>query len=146
MKLSTRSRYGTRLMLELGILYGQGPVYLKNIARLENISEKYLSQIVIPLKNSGLVNSFRGAYGGYTLSCEPKDITIRSIVEILEGDFNLAGNNDEQSERLSPSIAVTRKIWKKLDNCIASILDKVSLQDLIEDYNSRQDKPIIYNI
>ncbi|MGZ6292050.1 MAG: RrF2 family transcriptional regulator, partial [Syntrophales bacterium] len=63
MKLSTRARYGVRLMVALALNYGKGLVFLKDIAKGENISEKYLSQIIIPLRGVGLVNSSRGAYG-----------------------------------------------------------------------------------
>jgi Rrf2 family protein len=91
MKISTRARYGTRLMVALGAHYGQRPVFLKEIAKAEEISEKYLSQIIMPLKAAGLVNSFRGAHGGYVLSRTPAQISLKDIVGALEGDFNLVG-------------------------------------------------------
>ena len=68
MRLSTRSRYGVRLMLALGLSDKKEPIFLKDIAKSEEISEKYLSQIIIPLKANGLINTFRGAHGGYILS------------------------------------------------------------------------------
>ena len=68
MKLSTRARYGVRLMLALAKNYGQGSVFLREVAKSEEISEKYLSQIIIPLRGTGLVSSSRGVHGGYTLS------------------------------------------------------------------------------
>ena len=86
MKLSTRARYGVRLMLALARSYGQGSVYLKDVAKGEEISEKYLSQIIIPLRSAGLVNSTRGAHGGYMLSKPPAEITLKQIVDPLEGD------------------------------------------------------------
>jgi Rrf2 family cysteine metabolism transcriptional repressor len=67
MKLSTRARYGMRIMLTLAVHYGKGPMCLKDIAGAEEISEKYLSLLVIPLRHAGLIHSIRGAYGGYTL-------------------------------------------------------------------------------
>ena len=85
MRTSTRSRYGVRLMLELALSHGKGPIFLKDIARRQEISDKYLSQIIIPLKSAGLVSSHRGAHGGYVLQREPARITIREIVEVLEG-------------------------------------------------------------
>src|SRR4030067_739218 len=89
MKLSTRSRYGVRLMLALGVKSNQGPIFLKDIARSEEISEKYLSQIIIPLKAKGLVSTFRGAHGGYILARRASEIRLREIVEPLEGDLCL---------------------------------------------------------
>ncbi|MFA5284396.1 MAG: Rrf2 family transcriptional regulator, partial [Smithellaceae bacterium] len=89
MKLSTRTRYGVRLMTVLAQNYGKGPVFLKDIAKGENISEKYLSLIIIPLRGVGLINSVRGAHGGYNLSKEPSQITLKEIVDVLEGDCSL---------------------------------------------------------
>jgi len=146
MKISTRATYGVRLMLELGLYYGQGPVYLKNIARAEDISEKYLSQIIIPLKNSDLVNSFRGAHGGYSLARAPKDITMKSIVEILEGGFDLVRNKNISLAKETASISVTNDLWEKVGNKIASTLGEFTLEDLIEQYKKKQGKEITYNI
>jgi len=86
MKLSTRARYGVRLMLALAKNYGQGSVFLREVAKSEEISEKYLSQIIIPLRGAGLVSSSRGVHGGYTLSKSPAEITLQQIVEPLEGN------------------------------------------------------------
>src|SRR4030042_540461 len=89
MKLSTRTRYGVRLMVALALNYGKDPVFLKDIAKGENISEKYLSLIIIPLRGVNLVNSVRGAHGGYNLSKEPSQITLKEIVDVLEGECSL---------------------------------------------------------
>ena len=86
MKLSTRARYGMRVMLTLAVHYGRGPMYLKDIAEAEEISEKYLSLLVIPLRQAGLIHSIRGAYGGYSLAKAPSQINLGEIVEVLEGD------------------------------------------------------------
>ena len=89
MRLSTRSRYGVRMMLALGASEQKSPIFLKDIARSEEISEKYLSQIIIPLKAQGLVTPFRGAHGGYILSRPASQIKLREIIEPLEGDLCL---------------------------------------------------------
>ena len=86
MKLSARARYGVRLMLALARNYEKSPVYLKNIAREEELSEKYLSLLVIPLRRVGLVISTRGAHGGYNLARLPSKITLKEIVDVLEGN------------------------------------------------------------
>ncbi len=85
MKLSTRARYGMRMMLALADHYGMGTLYLKDIAAAEEISEKYLSLLVIPLKSAGLIHSIRGAHGGYTLAKAPSQINLGEIMEALEG-------------------------------------------------------------
>jgi len=137
-KISTKARYGSRLMVNLGLRYGQGPVYLKEIARVENISEKYLSQIIIPLKHAGLVNSFRGSKGGYVLGRNPLKISMREIVTVLEGDFNLVKcvGNARMCSRVS--VCVTRNLWAKLGNTMQKILDSVKLSDLIKECKTKK--------
>ena len=89
MKMSTRARYGLRLMVDLAVKDGKGPILLKDVSRSQEISEKYLSQIIIPLKTAGLVKSFRGAHGGYTLQRDPAKINLLEVVSALEGDLSL---------------------------------------------------------
>ena len=146
MRISTRTRYGTRLMLELGIHFEAGPVFLKDIAKAEDISEKYLSQIIIPLKALGLVNSFRGAKGGYVLTKAPKEITLGKIVNILEGGFELLScvNNPGACQRVS--ICVTRDVWNLLGKTIANTLDLITLEDLVKAYKEKKEIAFIYNI
>jgi Rrf2 family protein len=76
-------------MVALALDYDKGLVFLKDIAKRENISEKYLSQIIIPLRGVGLLSSSRGAYGGYSLAKDPSHITMKEIMDVLEGDFSL---------------------------------------------------------
>ena len=85
MKLSTRGRYGVRAMLELALNNGKGPVPLRDLALRQEISAKYLEQLLIPLKGAGLVKSVRGARGGYMLALEPARISLYDIVRSLEG-------------------------------------------------------------
>ncbi len=138
MKLSTRSRYGVRLMLELALNYGKGPIYLKDIARSEEISEKYLGQIIIPLKSSGLVNSTRGAHGGYLLSRPPSSITIRDIVDVLEGGLSLVECVQNPSQCTRINICVSRNVWAALENKINETLQSVTLEDLITQCQSKE--------
>ena len=134
MKLSTRSRYGLRLMLVLGANENKGPIFLKDIAHSEEISEKYLSQIIIPLKASGLINTFRGAHGGYVLGKPPSRIRLREIIEPLEGDLSLV-DCVKKTDMCSRSIeCVTRDVWNDLSNLVIDYLDKMTLEDLIVKY------------
>ena len=91
MLVSTRSRYGLKIMYELALRFGGQPVFLKDIARAHRISEKYLSKLVIPLRGVSLITSYRGAHGGYSLARDPRTITLREIVQALEGDISAAG-------------------------------------------------------
>jgi len=130
MKLSTRARYGVRLMLVLAGNYGQGSVYLKDIAKGEEISEKYLGQIIIPLRGAGLVNSSRGAHGGYMLAKSPAEITLRQIVEPLEGDCLVdCVKNPAACTRVLT--CATRDVWALLGGKITETLDAITLEQLI---------------
>ncbi len=130
MKLSTRTRYGVRLMVALAQNYGKAPVFLKDIAKGENISEKYLSLIIIPLRGVNLVNSVRGAHGGYNLSKEPSQITLKEIVDVLEGECSLVEcvKNPSSCER-SP-ICATHDVWTMIGEKISETLSSITLDKL----------------
>ncbi len=138
MRLSTRSRYGVRLMLALGASEKKGPIFLKDIARAEEISEKYLSQIIIPLKAKGLVTTFRGAHGGYILSRPASEIRLREIIEPLEGDLCLVDcvTNAEVCHRSTE--CATREVWAAMSSLLLDFLDTVTLRDLIQKYKNKK--------
>jgi len=146
MKLSTRTRYGTRLMLSLALHHGGGPVDVKGIAQLEEISEKYLGQIIIPLKNSGLVRAFRGAHGGYTLSREPKAITLFDIADVLEGGFDLVECLSDPSKCKRFSTCVTSQVWGNVRDAMVRELKSVTLQDLVEQFKAKKPDQFSYEI
>jgi Rrf2 family protein len=129
MKISARARYGVRLMMVLARNYGRGPIYLKDIAREEEISEKYLGQIIIPLRGAGLVLSSRGSHGGYMLAREPAEISLREIVDILEGDCLVRCIKDP-STCSRVSTCASRDIWILLGGKISETLGSVSLAEL----------------
>lgn len=131
MKISTRIRYGVRLMLFLAENWGKDPIFLKEIARAEEISEKYLSLIIIPLKAMDLVNSIRGAHGGYTLAKPPETITLKQIVEAIEGRQRLVDcvSNDMKCTRSNQ--CVTRDIWEILSDRINETLESITLKQLV---------------
>lgn len=132
MKLSTRARYGVRLMLVLADNYGKGPMFLKDIARGENISEKYLSLIIIPLRGVGLVNSIRGAHGGYNLAKEPSTITLKEIVDVLEGDCSLVECVKNPSSCPRVPICASHDIWAIIGEKISETLSSITLDMLVK--------------
>jgi len=132
MKLSTRSRYGTRLMLKLALNYQKGPISLKDIAQQEEMSEKYLSQLVIPLRASGLIYSLRGFQGGYQLSKSPSQISIKDIVQALEGNISPVECVKNPSICSKADDCSVRDMWGDLYKKIHETLDSVSLKDLLE--------------
>jgi Rrf2 family protein len=131
MKLSTRARYGARLMLALAKNYGKEPMYLKDIARQEDISEKYLSLIIIPLREIGLINSVRGAYGGYNLSRDPSQITLKEIVDVLEGDCSLVDCVKDPSLCQRVPICVSHDIWAIIGGKISETLSSITLDKMV---------------
>ena len=88
MKISTKGRYGLTIMMELASRYGEGPISLKSIAEKHQLSEHYLEQLIAPLRNSGLVKSIRGAYGGYVLAKRPEQISAGDVIRVLEGPIS----------------------------------------------------------
>ena len=145
MKISTRARYGLRFMISLASESSDKATQLGEIAQKENISEKYLSQIAIPLKAAGLIGSIRGAGGGYKLNREISTITVKEIVEVLEGNLYpvecgiLPGSCDKSS------ICISQKVWKKMGDEISNALEKLTLKNLLED-SSNKTAPFVYTI
>ena len=130
MLISTRSRYGLKLMYELALKYGAQPVFLKDIASAHAISEKYLSKLVIPLRGAGLVSSFRGAHGGYALAREPRTITVREIVQVLEGKLSPAVGPRRKGEAADNH--PTDAVWSMLDKTVLQALENVTLDTLVQ--------------
>jgi Rrf2 family protein len=132
MKLSTRSRYGTRLMLEMALHYNEGPIQLGEIAKRQGVSVKYLEQIIIPLKKAHYIESVRGSKGGHILAKPPEAITVAEIVALLEDGSSLVGcvENSEACERAAT--CPTRFLWKEASEAMFDRLEAVTLADLVE--------------
>ncbi|HML74862.1 MAG TPA: Rrf2 family transcriptional regulator [Anaerohalosphaeraceae bacterium] len=132
MKLSSRTRYGMRAMMELALEYGKKPLQIKSIADREDISNKYLEQLVAMLKSSGLVRSVRGPRGGYMLARNPAEIKLSEIFTTLEGPL-IPVECVEHTEFCPkcPDCA-TRLIWTELYRALMSVLDNTTLKELAE--------------
>ena len=130
MKLSTKSRYAARLMVNLAWNYEKGPVQLNEIARREDISEKYLSQIVITLRGAGLIQSVRGARGGYLLGKKPSEISLADIVEVMEGGLNIVDCIKETPRCGRSDSCITRYVWEKVSKAVRETLEDISLMEL----------------
>jgi Rrf2 family protein len=132
-------------MLSLALNYGKGPVFLKDIAKREEISEKYLSLIIIPLRGAGLINSFRGAYGGYTLAREPSKITLKEIVDVLEGNCLVNCITDSSACNRIPTCAA-RDIWILLGGKISETLNSITLKKLAGMSRAKAENPLGHQI
>ncbi len=141
MKLSTKGRYGVRLMLDLALHEGNGPVSLRDVASRQEISEKYLSNLVPPLRNSGLINSVRGAQGGYVLARDPREITLKDILLVLEGPMHLvecAGHPEICSRSAE---CLVRDVWSEVGSMMLDALASVTLESMVEKQKLREEVP-----
>lgn len=133
MKISTKGRYAIKLMLDLA-LYSKGqPVKIKEIAKRQGISEKYLEQIVATLNKAALVKSIRGSHGGYMLSEPPRNYTVGRILRTMEGNLSptgCVGANGWPCENKATCVSLI--IWQKLDEAINGVLEGMTLEDLVE--------------
>ena len=137
MKVSTKTRYGIRAMVELAVGFGDGPVQLKVIARRQAISVKYLEQLISVLKSGGFVHSIRGTKGGYVLAKRPDKIRLNEIFAVLEGDVVTADCVRDAKVCSRSCDCVTRDIWADVQRAIDEILGSVTLQDMVDRLNSR---------
>lgn len=133
MKISTKGRYALRMMLDLAIRDTGEPVRIRDIAARQEISEKYLEQIISILNKAGYVRSVRGPQGGYHLMKEPAQYTVGMILRLTEGSLApvacLDGdvNTCERQEN-----CVTLRFWKMLNQAVSDVVDQVTLADLVE--------------
>ena len=132
MKISTRTRYGMRAILELALAYKAGPLQIKLIAERQNISNKYLEQLVGIMRSGGLVRSIRGPHGGYVLARDPEEIKLSEIFRILEGPVLTV--ECVENENVCPSHAdcVTRRLWIQVNEAMLSVLENKTLYDLMD--------------
>jgi Rrf2 family protein len=133
-------------MLELALHHGEAPVLLKDVAQHQEISEKYLGQLVIPLTKKGLVLSSRGNPRGYTLVRNPELITMLEIVETLEGNISPVDCLSQPGSCGKSGACVTMKVWKKLDEAIRETLRSFTLQDLVDEFRKGQGTDSVYFI
>jgi Rrf2 family cysteine metabolism transcriptional repressor len=133
--MSTKGRYGLKIMFELAKKYSKGTVSLKDIAKEQELSETYSEQLISHLRKAGLVNSIRGAQGGYELSRQPSEISVGEIIRTLEGPLAPADCViDGEPECSKADYCVTRPIWEKIMDSINGVIDSITLQDMVNDY------------
>ena len=134
MKISTKGRYGLRMIIELAKNYNRRVISIKEIAEKNNISEKYLEQIISVLNRAGYVRSVRGAQGGYLLRKAPEEYTVGMILRLTEGSLApvacLDEGDDVNCEKRED--CVTLILWKKINDAICSVVDHITLQDLVD--------------
>lgn len=142
MKISTKGRYGIRALIDLAINVEKENVTIKTISERQNISERYLEQIFSLLRKGGIIVGKKGAQGGYNLIKNKSELTIGEILRVLEGkniliDINPLEENDIEN-------FVNKNLWCNINKIISDYFDSITLEDLVEDYNSSEENLIYY--
>lgn len=144
MKISTKGRYALRLMLDLATNNTGEPVSLKDIARRQGISDKYLEQIISVLNKAGYVKSIRGAQGGYLLRRDPSEYTVGMILRLTEGSLApVACVEDDEVVCDRMDACVTSIVWKRINEAINGVVDSITLQDLVDWQSEKNGQYII---
>jgi len=134
MKVSTRGEYGMRAMVALAHQYGKGPMSIASVSRASAIPTAYLEQLIGPLRRAGLVESKRGAQGGYQLTKAPDLVRVGEVYRVMEGPVApMECVSEDPSEQTCPLIegCETRPVWLKMRDAIVDSLDSMTLADLI---------------
>ena len=138
MKISTKGRYALRLMLDLAVNYTGEYITIKNIAKRQEISEKYLEQIITQLSKAGFVKSARGAQGGYMLARTPAEYTVGEILRLLEGSLAPVACLEENHVNCARAReCVSLEIWLQLEKSINNVVDNITLADLVKRHNEK---------
>ena len=144
MRISTKGRYALRLMLDLAMNDSGMPIRLKDAASRQEISEKYLEQIISVLNKAGYVRSIRGPQGGYMLQRRPEEYTVGMILRLTEGSLAPVECVElEAAPCERENDCVTRILWKKLNDAVNGVIDTVTLEDLMDWQRAKADEYII---
>ena len=136
MKLSTRSRYGARILVDLARHTDQGPVQIGEISKRQDISVKYLEQLIRPLKQASMVTSVRGPKGGHLLAKKPEEISLGQIVRLFEGQSELVECISKPELCKMSNDCQVRLAWKDATRVLYEKLDSTSIADLLDGNDS----------
>jgi Rrf2 family protein len=148
MKISTKGRYGLRVMVELASHHGKSnsPVMMNTLAKNQGISKKYLHSLLTSLKSAGLVRAIRGANGGFVLARPPADILVSQVVLALEGSLSPVDCINDTSICNRSDYCVTREVWNNLEDAIKKVLSEISLSYLAKKQQALQEQRLMYHI
>lgn len=146
MKISTKGRYGLRVMMELAYHHGQGPIPVETIARNQDISSKYIHVIVMGLRSAELVRSVRGPNGGYELTKTPSAITVLDIVSALEGKSSPVDCVTDTASCVRSERCAARDVWCEVASAIDETLSALTLEQLATRQRVKEEQPPNYCI
>ncbi len=136
MKISTKGRYGMRLMLDLALHNNGSYIPLKEVASRQELPEKYMEQIITPLSRAGFLRGVRGAQGGYQLTRSAGEYTVGMILRTMEGDLSVVSPVDSGQETGDVAAhLVVNNVWTQINEAIEQVVDHITLAELVEDYN-----------
>ena len=138
MKISTRGRYALRIMLDIAVNGGEGPVSFKDVSLRQGISVKYMEQIGSILTRAGFLRSVRGAQGGYYIVGKPSDYSVGDILRATEGQLNLTPCTEGDSSCDKMADCITFPLWDNLNKAILNVVDNTTLQDLIDEHMKKK--------
>jgi len=140
LKISTKGRYGLRAFIDLACYGAEEPVSISSISARQEISERYLEQLMAKLKKAGLVESTRGAGGGYRLGRPAEEISVGDVLRVLEGSLEAAqcSGMEDESACENHDICVTKYVWKRINDSITQAVDTMMLDQLIEESRKKQ--------
>jgi len=144
MKLSTRTRYGIRAIIELAMNYGKGPLQIRVIAQRQDISVKYLEQLMTILRSAGFIRSIRGSKGGYLLASQPSQIKLCDVFDALEGNVTTVECVEDKNYCDRTADCVARQVWAQVQKAIKDVLQSITLQDLMD--RAKAEKKADYQI
>lgn len=145
MKLSTKGRYGLRALVDLAVYSEDRPVSISEIAKRQDISIRYLEQLLAKLKKAGIVKSIRGAQGGYLMAKSTEEVSVGDVLRILEGDLVLVECTEltgASKSCIGSRYCVTKSVWKKINDSIEQTVDSILLKDLVDESKAIHKKEI----
>jgi Rrf2 family protein len=140
MKISTKGRYGLRVLLDIAAHQDHGPVILRDIAKRQDISEKYLWQVINPMKGAGFVTAARGSKGGYTLAKGAEEITLLDVVTVLEGPVCVVDCVDDPAGCERSMACVSRDVWKRVEDSIRATMAGITLKELVRNQKDQESR------
>lgn len=145
MKISTKGRYGLRILIDLAMHDPEKPRLIRDIAQSQQISEKYISCLMINLRRARLIRSVRGMNGGFHLAKDPKEITLLEILEIMEGSLSIVDCVQCPEKCKRSKFCPARGIWQNLNEGIRDLMRNVTLDDILHTYGAQDAKDGIFD-
>ena len=146
MKISTKGRYGLRILMDLALHQTEKPRLIRDIAKSQQISEKYISRLVIALRKAGMIRSVRGVNGGFHIAMKPEDITLLDVIEVMEGPLSIVDCVSAPKKCALSANCAPREIWSKLNEDIRDLMRQTTLADILASYDRQSQKNIDYCI